>query len=48
MNARFKIRHGGKSAQQIALTMRAEMFEAMMAVSYAALVTALVAFFWQG
>jgi hypothetical protein len=42
-----QIRHGRKP-RQIALTIRAEMFEAMMAVSYAALVTALVAFFWQG
>jgi hypothetical protein len=48
MNARFKIRHGGQPVQQIALTMRAEMFEAIMAVSYAALVTVLVVFFWQG
>jgi hypothetical protein len=42
-----EIRHGSKP-QQIALTTRAEMFEAVMAVSYAAFVTALVAFFWQG
>jgi hypothetical protein len=43
-----KIRRGGKSARPIALTMRAEMFEAMMAMSYAALVAALVALVWQG
>jgi hypothetical protein len=45
LDKRLEIRH--KPARQIA-TMRAEMFEAMMAVSYAALVAALAAFIWQG
>jgi hypothetical protein len=44
MDEELKIRRGGKTARPIALTMRAEMFEAVIAVSYAALVAALVAF----
>ena len=45
MDEELKIRRGDKTATRpIALTMHAEMFEAMIAVSYAALVAALVAF----
>jgi hypothetical protein len=47
LDKRPEIRHK-PARQKIALTMRAEIFEAMMALTYAALVVALVAFIWQG
>jgi hypothetical protein len=43
-----KIRRDGKTARPITLTMRAVPFEAVMAASTVALVSALAALIWQG
>jgi hypothetical protein len=45
MNERLEIRHGRRTARQIALTMRAVMFEAIAALWIVAALAAL-AIFW--
>jgi hypothetical protein len=48
INERVVCRHGRKSAQQIAATMREVMFEVMMVVSTTVLLAALATLFFKG